>query len=442
VEVIDKVDNHQTQECFLILPLPRDKRQFLLNEEMRELLSSAHYNVIKEYLLNAGKNPNYLFSISQLNEIRYEIETETPLVQIIVGAHLSPKQGVNLEELFGCRIIDKFDLVLEIFEARAMTEESKLQIELAQIKYEHPRKRLRLMHQLGIEGAWHTERSGFWGTGENPLNVFDASMTKREALLRKKLSNLKNQREQRRESRKRRHFDSLYVSIVGYTSAGKSTLLNSLTNSKASSVNSRLFETLDTRIRGFQLDDLKIFITDTIGFIEDLPTFLIDSFKSTLEESLAADIILIVVDINEPIESILQKSRISTQIIADLNPQNYRVLVLNKIDLVSPEVHEEILSIVKKEFSDLQVISVSAINDLSSLKTELSNFRPKKRFKCNYSPNHKFRAFCYDFTQVEHESFENSDWEMIISLRKPEYGVEVIKQRALILGVQLNLETI
>lgn len=419
-----------------------DKRQFLLNEEMRELLSSAHYHVIKEYVLNEGKNPNYPFSIYQLNEIQHEIESETSLIKIVVGAHLSPNQGVNLEELFGCHILDKFDLVLEIFEARAMTEESKLQIELAQIKYEHPRKRLRLMHQLGIEGAWHTERSGFWGTGENPLNVFDASVTKREAFLRKKLSNLKNQRDKRRESRKRRHFDSLYVSIVGYTSAGKSTLLNSLTNSYASSVNARLFETLDTRIRSFQLDDLKIFITDTIGFIEDLPTFLIDSFKSTLEESLAADIILIMIDINESIESILQKSKISIQIIADLNPQNYRILVLNKTDLISSEVHDNIMGILKREFSDLKVISISAVNDLSPLITELSNFRPKRRFKCHYSPNHKFRAFCYDFTQVERESFENSDWEMIISLRKPEYGVEVLKQRALTLGVQLNLEAI
>ncbi|MFX0088269.1 MAG: GTPase HflX [Candidatus Hodarchaeota archaeon] len=442
MEVSDKLDSHQVQECFLILPLATDKRQFLLNEEMRELLSSAHYHIIKEYILNEGKNPNYLFSIYQLNEIQHEIDSETSLIKIVIGAHLSPNQGVNLEELFGSQIIDKFDLVLEIFEARAMTEESKLQIELAQIKYEHPRKRLRLMHQLGIEGAWHTERSGFWGTGENPLNVFDASMTKREAFLKKNLSNLKTQREKRRESRKRRHFDSLYVSIVGYTSAGKSTLLNSLTKSNASSVNSRLFETLDTRIRSFQLEDLKIFITDTIGFIEDLPTFLIDSFKSTLEESLAADIILIIVDLSEPIESILQKSKISTQIIADLNPQNYRVLVLNKTDLVSSEVHDKALRIIKKEFSDLKVISVSAINNLSPLITELNNFRPKKRFKCHYSPNHKFRAFCYDFTQVEHESFENSDWEMIISLRKPEYGVEVLKQRALTLGVQLNLETI
>lgn len=444
MEEITLDDNHQVKDCFLILPLPIDKRQLLLNEEMRELLLSAHYRVIKEYTMKIGKNPKYLFSINQLNELRYETETETEIspFKLVIGAHLSPKQGMNLEELFKCQVVDKFDLVLEIFDMRAMSEESKLQIELAQLKYERPRKRLRLMHQLGLEGAWHTERSGFGGTGESPLNLFDANMTKKEAFLRKKLSLLKNQREKRRESRKRRHYDSLYCTMCGYTSAGKSTLINSLTNSRTSSVSSRLFETLDTRICGFHLDDLAIFVTDTIGFIEDLPTFLIDSFKSTLEESLAADIIFIIVDASEPIDYILQKSRVSIQTIAELNPQNHRVLVLNKNDLISPEANEERLRILKKEFHDLKIISVSAINDISPLITELSNYRPKKRYKCSYSPNHKFRAFCYEFTNVEHESFKSNDWEMIISIRKPDYGVEILKQRAISLGVQLVLEVI
>jgi len=115
--------------------------------------------------------------------------------------------------------------VLEIFAERAMTEESKLQIELAQLIYERPRERLRLMHKLGLEGAWHTERSGFWGPGETPLNVFDATMTKKESYLKTKLNLLKQQRENRRQKRKRYYHDSLYVSIVGYTSAGKSTII-------------------------------------------------------------------------------------------------------------------------------------------------------------------------------------------------------------------------
>ncbi|MHA2074379.1 MAG: GTPase HflX [Candidatus Hodarchaeales archaeon] len=434
-------NEYHIQDCILLLPQPRENDQLILNVEMQKLLSSAHYKVVKEFTLNPN-NQQYLFSRYLLFEIRHEIDSDIDSCKIIIGAHLTPKQGVNLEEFFEREIIDKFDLVLEIFEARAMTEESKLQIELAQLKYEHPRKRLRLMNQLGLEGAWHTEKTGFWGTGENPLNIFDANMTKREALLRKKLSDLKKQRDNKRESRKRRHFDSLYVSIVGYTSAGKSTLLNSLTGSNASSVSSRLFETLDTRIRSFKLDDLEIFITDTIGFIEDLPTFLIDSFKSTLEESLAADLILIVVDGSEPIEYILKKCKISIQIISDLNSQNQKCIILNKIDLLTDESHKNILNKLKKEFPNQKVISISAINDHFSLLELFSDLRPRKRYRCQFTPHHKFRSFCHDFTQVEQESFENDDWELIISIRKPKYGVEILKQRALKWGVHLKLEAI
>lgn len=426
-----------TKECVLLLPLPLNEHQKFLNQEMRQLLSSAHYHVIKEYEI-ISNNPKYLFSLHHLQEIEVGIESEL----IIIGSHLTPKMHINLENFFDCQVNDKFELVLEIFADRAMTEESKLQIELARLKYEKPRERLRLIHRLGLEGAYHTERSGFWGTGENPLNEFDATTTKKESNIRNKLDDLKKQREKRRLSRKRHHHDSLYISIVGYTSAGKTTILNSLSDSYSSRVSSRLFETLDTRIRSFKLEDLKVFITDTVGFIEDLPTFLIDSFKSTLEESLAADILLIVVDGSEPAEHMLRKTRISIQTINEINPQNYRVIVLNKIDLIDDEALLERRTILKNQFPELPTLPISATNDIKSLIEIISSFRPKKRFRCSYPPNYQFRAFCYDFTNVENESFNSDNWEMIISLRKPKYGVEILKQRAQLLGIQLEMESI
>ncbi|UCE14209.1 MAG: GTPase HflX [Candidatus Heimdallarchaeota archaeon] len=426
------------QECVLLLPLAFSKRQEFLNEEMRQLSRSANYDISKEFKISAN-NPKYLFSPFRLQEIQFEIRN-TPL--IIIGSHLSPKQGINLEELFECRVIDKFELVLEIFAERAMTEESKLQIELAQLKYERPRERMRLLHKLGIEGAWHTERTGFWGPGENPLNVFDANMTSKESRLKDRLATLSRQREDRRFSRKRYHPDSLYMSIVGYTSAGKSTILNSLTNSRSSSVSSRLFETLDTRIRSFQLEDLKVFITDTVGFIEDLPTFLIDSFKSTLEESLASDILLIIVDGSEPSEYVIRKARVSIQTLNEINPQNYRVIVLNKIDCLDRKGLEERLDLLRSHFSELPIIPISALEDIQPLITEIAKFRPKQRFKCTYPPNHQFRAFCWDFTHVEHETFENDDWQIVISLRKPKYGIEILRHRARDLGIQLEMEAL
>ncbi len=428
-----------SRECVLLLPFPLDERQKFLNKEMRQLLKSAHYYISKEFKIRTN-NSKFLFSPYRLQEICYEINNPT---LVIIGSHLTPKQGINLENLFEIQVIDKFELVLEIFAERAMTEESKLQIELARLKYEHPRERLRLMHKLGLEGAWHTERSGFWGPGENPLNVFEASMTKTESQLKNRLAELSKQREKGRFSRKRHHHDSLYVSIVGYTSAGKSTLLNSLTNSQSSSVSSRLFETLDTRVRSFKLEDLKVFITDTVGFIEDLPTFLIDSFKSTLEESLAADIILIIVDASEPMEYILRKTRVSLQTMNEINPQNYRLIVLNKIDLLSVDALNQRLEFLKNKFSEMQIVPISAIEDVEPLIAEIAKFQPKQNYQCSYPPNHQFRAFCWEYTHVLHESFGNSNqWEMIFSLRKPKYGVEILKQQARLLGISIEMEAI
>ncbi|MHA2203377.1 MAG: GTPase HflX [Candidatus Hodarchaeales archaeon] len=430
-----------SEECVLLLPLPFDERQKFLNEEMRHLLTSARYRAIKEFEITSN-NPKYFFSPYHLNEIKAGFNSEFSTKLLVVGSHLTPKIHINLENLFECSVLDKFELILEIFAERAMTEESKLQIELARLKYEHPRERLRLMHRLGLGGAWHSEREGFFGTGENPLNEFEARMTQTESRLRNKLNSLSKQREKRRLSRKRQHHDSLYVSIVGYTSAGKSTVLNSLTNSYSSTVSSRLFETLDTRIRSFQVEDLKVFISDTVGFIEDLPTFLIDSFKSTLEESLAADILLIVVDGSEASEFVLRKAQVSIQTINEITPQNYRVILLNKIDLVDDQALKQRLALLENHFPEFPIIPIAAINDVKPLIAEINEFRPKQRFKCSYSPNHQFRSFCYDFTWVEHETFEHDDWQMVISLRKPKYGVEILKRRAELLGIKLKMEII
>jgi GTP-binding protein HflX len=425
-------------ECILLLPYPDTKNDLFLNNEMRLLVKSSNYKIIEEIQLRIT-NPNYLFSQSKLFEIKSKIED---LVEtfIIVGVHLSAKQHINLEKKLECLILDKFELVLEIFALRAMTEEAKIQIQLAQLKYESPRQRLRLMDRLSIEGAWHTERTGFWGTGENPLHGFDAGTKKREAHLKGKLASLKQKRVERRMNRKRYHHDSVYVSIVGYTSAGKSTLLNALTKTNAARVSSRLFETLDTRIRSFQIDDLKIFVTDTVGFIEDLPTFLIDSFRSTLEESLAADIILIVIDGSESsLDLILQKLNVTINTINEIIPQNNRVLIINKIDLLSDEQLTTRKKLLRKNFPEYKLISISAEKNIQPVLQAIEKFRPPKRYLLRYAPNFNFRSFCHEFTTIEEETFEDP-WQMIFTIRKPTYGLEFIKRKAEALRVGIEIE--
>ncbi len=431
------------KKCILLLPQPVTINEQILNTEMRDLVVSAQYRILQEYEIEPN-NPNYFFSITRLEEIKYQLELSSEVISLtlVIGSHISPKQGVNLENLFDIRVVDKFDIVLEIFAERAMTEESKLQIELAQLKYQRSRDRLRLMHKLGLEGAWHTERSGFWGPGENPLNILDASVTKKEARLRKKLTALKAQREERRRIRKRIHKNSLYISLVGYTSAGKSTILNVLTNTTDSSVNARLFETLDTRIRSIRLDDLKIFFTDTVGFIEDLPTFLIDSFKSTLEEALAADLIFMIVDGSEPIEYILRKVRVTINTLAELTISNNRVLVLNKTDLITNEEIEFRITSLRQSYPELTVVSISALENINPLKDYIDKIRPAHKFRCHYPANHSFRSFCHEFDRIESEVCNHSRWEMFFSLRNPEFSLPYLKRKAKTLGVPIELEAV
>jgi len=429
------------QECILLLPRSQDDHQRFLNEEMRQLLSSADQFVLKEYEL-LSNNANMFFSPSNLEEIKYEIQEFPDSVRIVVGGHLSAKQHINLELFFEREIVDKFELVLEIFESRAMTEESKLQIELAQLKYQRPRERLRLMNKLGINGAWHTERTGFWGTGEAPLNVLEATTTKRESNLRKKLAQVKKLREKRRKIRKRRHHDSLYVSIVGYTCGGKSTLLNSLIHRQASQVSPRLFESLDTKVRSFQFEDLTVFVTDTVGFIEDLPTFLIDSFRSTLEESIHADIILLLIDASEPLSQVIQKTNLTIETINSLEMDNKRILVLNKIDLLKQsEIVERVIEI-KKLHPQLEILPLSAIKNIKPLLRIFDKYRPQKEFRCHYPPNHRFRSFCHEYAFVKGERFDVDKWTIDFSLRKPEHGLNTLKNKALKLGIKVELEGI
>ncbi len=425
------------EECVLLLPYTQTRKTLFLNKEMRLLVESAGYKAVLQYEFRS-KIPSKPFSSALLREIKFALEDMVdPLV--IVGIHLSAKQHIDLENFLECIVIDKFELVLEIFAQRAMTEEAKVQIRIAQLKYESPRERLRLMDQLSLEGAWQTERMGFGGPGENPLHTFDAGVKKREAHLRGKLEAFKKQRVENRLSRKRYHHDSVYISIVGYTSAGKSTLLNSLVGTSSASVNPRLFETLDTRIRSFKLDDLKIFVTDTVGFIEDLPTFLIDSFRSTLEESVASDIILVLVDGSESPELILQKLEVTLNTLNEVTPQNNRVLIINKIDTLEAGEIKKRENLIQNQYPEYKSISVSAIENVQPIIDMIADFRPKRRFYLTYTPDFNFRSFCYEFTKVESEEF-GDNWTMTFSIRKPTYGLDFLTQKAKALNVQIELK--
>jgi GTPase len=260
-------------------------------------------------------------------------ETDSDLV--IFNHDLSPAQQRNLEKKFGCRVVDRTSLILDIFAQRAQSHEGKLQVELAQL--EHLATRL-------VRGWTHLERQkggiGLRGPGETQLETDRRLLSKRVKVLRDKLSAVQRQRATQRRARARGRVFS--VSLVGYTNAGKSTLFNCLTHGGVYAAD-QLFATLDTTTRRLHIGNGASFVlSDTVGFIRDLPHSLVAAFRATLEETAQADLLLHVVDAASPVRDaqIAEVNKVLAEVGASSVPQ---IQVYNKIDLagLSPGVQRD-----------------------------------------------------------------------------------------------------
>jgi GTP-binding protein HflX len=256
-------------------------------------------------------------------------------LEIVIFNHaLSPAQQRNLERHLKVRVVDRTSLILDIFAQRAHSHEGKVQVELAQLQ--HLATRL-------IRGWTHLERQkggiGLRGPGETQLETDRRLLGERVKMLKQKLEKLHKQRETQRRSRGRSN--TLSISLVGYTNAGKSSLFNTLTKAGAYAAN-QLFATLDTTSRRLYLGDAgNVVISDTVGFIRELPHQLVAAFRATLEETIHADLLLHVVDANSPVrfDQIQQVNHVLKEIGADHIPQ---MLVWNKIDLAGLEPSVEV----------------------------------------------------------------------------------------------------
>lgn len=291
---------------------------------------ASHPQIVKVFTQKFLNHSRYGLGSGKAEEMK-EFVKQSKADQIVVDEHLTPKQIYNLEKLTGAQVIDRERLILNIFHSRATTTEAKLQIELAEVKYEMPRVRENAKLTSGS-----TERPGKGGMGEYTVDVKFRDLKRRMSFIKKKLADAHTKRELYRQQRLKTKLP--IVSLIGYTSSGKTTLFNLLT-AENKEISSSLFTTLSTTTRALRINNEKqeressLLLIDTVGFISRLPHYMIDAFKSTLEESLAADLILLLIDASEKFEDIKIKYESCWNVLNELKVDKSRVFtILTKCD--------------------------------------------------------------------------------------------------------------
>jgi len=297
-------------------------------KEAFALADAAGYNIVKTVTQRYLFKAKYGIGAGKADEVKIFVEELKPKV-IIFDEVLRSTQVYNLAKLLQIEIIDRERLILEIFEKRASTAESSIQVKLAQLRYEMTRAREKV--RLAKQG----EQPGFFGLGRYEVDNYYRDIKRRIATLKHKLGKVSKRRDLYRYQRTKQGFPS--VSLAGYTSAGKTTLFNMLIGEKHD-IGKGMFTTLATYARALQLNNGKVLLSDTVGFISKLPAYMIEAFKSTLDELTYSNLVLLVIDMSEPLTEVARKYDSCLDILTELHvPQTKVLYVLNKVDLTSEE---------------------------------------------------------------------------------------------------------
>lgn len=340
-------------------------------DELEFLTFTAGGEVIKRFFQKLERpNPKTFLGTGKMDEISLYIK-EKDISTVIFDDELSPSQQKNISKILDCKVLDRTNLILDIFAQRAETSYARTQVELAQCQYLLPR----------LSGMWtHLERQkggiGLRGPGETEIETDRRIVRDRIALLKEKIKTIDKQMSVQRGNRGA----MVRVALVGYTNVGKSTLMNVISKSEVF-VENKLFATLDTTVRKVVIKNLPFLLSDTVGFIRKLPTQLVDSFKSTLDEVREADLLLHVVDISHPDfeEHISSVNQILQDIKSNEKPT---IMVFNKIDAYKNEIIDEDDLITEKtskhytleEWKTTWMSNVGAKNALFISATNKENF--------------------------------------------------------------------
>ncbi len=297
-------------------------------KEALALADAAGYKVLailtQRYLMKS----KYGIGSGKVHEVKSLLKIHNA-EKVIFDEVLKPTQEYNLASELNAEIIDRERLILSIFERRASTAEAKIQVRLAQLRYEMARAREKV--RLAKKG----EQPGFYGLGRYEVDDYYRDIKRRISTLKRRLESIAKRRALYRRQRSREGLMS--ISLAGYTSAGKTTLFNRLVD-EHHDTDKGMFTTLSTYTRALRLPSMKVLLSDTVGFISKLPAYMIDAFRSTLEELTFADLVLLVIDVSEGINDIVRKYESSMRILNELQVSQGKVFyVLNKMDLVNDE---------------------------------------------------------------------------------------------------------
>ncbi|MEA3489714.1 MAG: GTPase HflX [Candidatus Omnitrophota bacterium] len=332
-------------------------------DELRSLAGSCGVRIVgSEIYRRKALTPTFLIGKGKVRGVA-DLVHETGADVVIFSDDLSPSQQKNLEDIIDVKTIDRTQLILDIFARRATSREGKVQVELAQLVYLLPR-----LTGKGIQLSRLGGGLGTRGPGEQKLEIDRRRVRDRIAKLQRALKEITRQRKLRRSQRGK--FSMLTIALVGYTNSGKSTLFNTLTSSDVK-VKDQLFSTLDPMVRKMVLpNNQTVLVSDTVGFLHELPHHLIESFKATLEEVVNADMLFRVVDMSDP--RMEQRKNAVSVVLDEIHVQDKPVFtVLNKVDLVPGEPERQRI---KRRFHN--PVTVSALNGegISELKDMVVQF--------------------------------------------------------------------